>query len=265
MRPRIFHGLIALLGVLPVITPPLFADEKPDEETTQRITHLIGMLASRNPAPKLIGEESKREIRGKPMGETVQAVFHKSYDSNLQVPVYLAMQQLLTEGEPALDLLLKHQDDRRYCLSIHSIEDDKNETVASICSRIFWAIVLPLEDELHFMTKDQWRVYPAGYDSAVAWWKDKKKLGLAKVQIEAIDAMLDFMQKADARKAVPWHPEAEKIPPAEFEKRRKENIRILKAVRETILSTGKPYRPRTCLPWFEYLIGLPWTTSVTTR
>src|SRR5262249_47013011 len=246
------------IGVLAVLAPRLFADEKPDGETTKRIPHLIGMLASRNLAPKIVGDVSKREIRGKPMGEIAQAVFDKSYNCNLQVPVYLAMQQLLAEGEPALDLLLKHKDDKRYCLSVHSIEDDENVTVGFICSRIFWANIFPLTDELHFMTKDQYGVYPARSHPVEEWWKVKKKSGLAKVQIEAIDAMLDFMQKADAKKASPWHPEAEKVPRAEFEKRRKKNIRILKAVRETILSTGKPYRPRTCLAWYEHVIGLPW-------
>jgi hypothetical protein len=258
MKARIFSSLIPLLGVL-AVSPRLFADEKPDRESTKRITHLIDMLASRNRAPKIVGDISKREIRGKPMGEIAQADFDKSYNSNLQVPVYLALQQLLAEGEPALDLLLRHQDDKRYCLSVHSIEDDENVTVGFICSRIFWAHIFPLNSELHFMTKDQYGVYPAGNDSVEAWWKNKKKIGLAKVQIEAIDAMLDFMQKADAKKASPWHPLAEKVRPAEFEKRRKKNIRILKAVRETILSTGKPYRPRTCLAWYEDVIGLPWS------
>src|SRR5262245_12347818 len=237
---------------------PLLAPEEPDEQTTNRITKLIDMLASRNAAPKIVGDISKREIQGKPMGEIAQAIFDKSYDSNLQVPVYLAMQQLLAEGEVALDLLRKHKEDKRYCLSMHSIEDDKNVTVGFICSRIVWAILFPFEDELHFMTKDQYGVYPAGDHSIEEWWKDKKKVGLARIQIEAIDAMLDFMEKADAKKASPWHPEAKKVPPTEFENRRKKNIRILKAMRETIVSTGKPYRPRTCLAWYEHVIGLPW-------
>jgi hypothetical protein len=258
MKTAIIHSLIPLLVVLPVAAPSLLAREKPDRETTKRITHLIGMLASRNPAPKIIGSESRREIRGKPRGEIALAVFDKSYDSGLQVSVYLAMQQLLTEGEAALDLLLKHQDDKRYCLTVESVEDAENKTVGTICSRIFWADILPFEDELLFMTKSQYGVYPAGYPSAKKWWKDKKKMGLAKVQVEAIDAMLDFMKKADAKKAVAWHPEAKKVAPAEFEKRRKKNIRILKAIRETILSTGKPYRPRTCLAWYERVLRLRW-------
>jgi hypothetical protein len=258
MKTAISQILIALLGVLPVAAPPLLAGEKQDRETTKRITQLINMLASRNPAPRIIGDESGREIRDKPRGEMALAVFAKSYDKDVQVSVYLAMQQLLAEGEAALDLLSKHEDDKRYCLTILSMEDAKNKTVGTICTRIFWANIVPFKDELHFMTKDQYRVYPGGFNTPKEWWKEKSKTGLAKVQIEAIDAMLHFMQKADAKKAKPWHPMAKKVRPAEFEKRRKKNIRILKAIRETIRSTGKPYRPRTCLAWFERVIGLPW-------
>jgi hypothetical protein len=258
MKARICHILIALLGVLPVADPPLLAGEKPDRETTKRITHLINMLASQNPGPKIIGDESRREIRGKPRGEIALAVFAKSYDKDVQVSVYLGMQQLLAEGEAALDLLAKHADDRHYCLTMLSMEDAENNTVGTICTRIFWANILPFKDELHFMTKAQNLVYPAGYPSVKEWWKDKKQSGLAKIQIEAIDAMLDFMHNADAKKATAWHPEARKVPPAKFEKRRKKNIRILKAIRETIRSTGKPYRPRTCLAWYERVLGLPW-------
>jgi hypothetical protein len=259
MKARIWHTLIPLLGVLPVAAPPLLASEKPHRKITKRITHLIGMLASRNPAPKIIGDDG-REIRGKPTGLIVRAVFDKSYDRDVQVSVYLAMQQLLAEGEVALDLLCKHEDDKRYCLTIRSMEDPENETVGTICRRIFWANILPFKDELHFITKAQYGFYPARHESESVkeWWKGKKKTGLARVQIEAIDAMLDFMQKADAKKATAWHPEAKKVPPAEFEKRRKKNIRILRAIRETILSTGKPYRPRSCLAWYQRVIGLQW-------
>ena len=59
------------------------------------------------------------------------------------------------------------------------------------------------------------------YRSVEEWWKNKRRIGLARVQIEAIDAMLDFMQNADVRKAKPWHPEAQNVSPAEFEKRQK--------------------------------------------
>jgi hypothetical protein len=204
MCARKFRSVICVCSLLGVAVSPafLFADEKPDDQATKRITHLIEMLASRNTAPRIIGTESKREVGNHPMGEIAQAKFDKAYESNHQVSVYLAMQQLLVEEETALDLLLKYTDDKRYCLSLYSMENDNNETVGDVCQRLFRAKILPFESELLFMTKDQRGVYPWSEKSKKEWWAGKKKRGLAKVQIEAIDAMLAFMRKADAKKAL---------------------------------------------------------------
>jgi hypothetical protein len=258
MKTRSLQNLFSILSLVVVASPSILADEWEEQRTAKRITHLIGTLAAKTAAPKIIGDESKRDIRGKPMGEIARAVFDKSYDRTLQVSVYLAVQQLLAEDESALDLLFKHFDDKRYCVTINSLENDENQTVGNICWRIFDAKIRPFGDELRFMTRDQWGVYPPRDKPYEEWWPAKKKLGLVKIQIEAIDAMLDFMQKADANKAVAWHPAAEKVPPRTFERRRKENIRILKAMRETIVCTGKPIRPRTCFWRDEHIIGLPW-------
>lgn len=238
----------------------LRADDKRDESTKKRVAYLIDMLASKNKAPKIVGDDSGKEIEGKPMGEIAKAKFDKSYNSDLQAPVYLAMQQLLAEGDIAtLDLLRKHKDDNRYSLTIISIENAKNKTVGDISTRVFHAHIFPCKDEMWFMTKDQYGRYPVlGKKSFEEWWEEKKKLGLAKVQLEAIDEMLDFMKKVDVSKAGSWHPEAPRVTATEFEKNRKKNIQILTAVRDTILSTGKPYRPRTCFSWAEDMIALPW-------
>jgi hypothetical protein len=251
MSTRIFRSLISLLGLLAVAVAPLSADEEPDKETTERITHLIGMLGSRNAPPKFVAMALHPEIK-----------FDPPYNKNLQVPVYLAMQQLLAEGDACIDLLLKHQDDKGYCLSVYNCVDDydKNRTVGDICKQIVWAKIRPFQGDLHFMTRGGRGKYPnLKGKSLKKWWERKKKIGLARVQIEAIDAELDFVQKADAKKAEGGIPDAPPLSSAEFEKARKQNLRILKAMRETIRSTGKPYRPRTCINLPEYLIGLPWT------
>jgi hypothetical protein len=247
---RIFQSLISLLSLLAVAVAPLSADEKPPTETTERITHLIGMLASRNAPPRI------DDMKG-----YAEATFDKAYDKNLQVPVYLAMQQLLGEGEAALELLLRHEDDEGYCLSVTDCDYDKNRSVGFICRRIFWANIRPFQAELHFMTRGGRGEYPnLKGNSLKEWWEGKKKIGLAKVQIEAIDAELDFVQKADAKKAAGPIPDAPPLSSAEFEEARKKNIQILKAMRETILSTGKPYRPRMCInTLYEQIIGLPWS------
>lgn len=250
MRTRISRSLLSLLGLLAVAVAPLSADEKPDSETTKRIKHLIGMLASRNAPPRIVD-----------MGRSAEARFGKAYNKNRQVPVYLAMQQLLAEGEPALELLLKHEDDESYCLTVAECDFDYNRTVGDICTRIFLDNIRPFQDDLHFMGA---RAGGEGYpnlrrQSLKDWWEGKKKVGLANIQIEAIDHQLDFVQKADAKKAVGPIPDAPPLSPAEFEEARKQNTRILKAMREMILSTGKPYRPKTCISMLEYIIGLPWS------
>jgi hypothetical protein len=251
MNARISQSLIPLLGLLAVAIPPVFADEEGEDETTKRISHLIGMLASRNAPPKIVGDPCK--------GEEAEIHFDKTYDKNLQVPVYLAMQQLLAEGEDAFDQLLKHGDDKRYCLSVNSL-NDKNITVGEVCQRIFGANIRPWSGEIRFLTKGGGGRTPgAEGKSFKEWWKEKKRIGLAKVQIEVIDADLDFMRKADAKKAVAWHPYAKPVPPAEFESRREANIRVLTAIRESIVRTGKPYRARTIEGSHEYIFGLPWT------
>src|SRR5258708_1372649 len=122
MNARTIRGLAYFFSLLVVALPPasLFADEKADDEATKRIKHLIGMLASRNAAPRIVGDPGK--------GEDAEITFEKTYDTNLQVPVYLAMQQLLAEGEAALELLRANANDARYSLSINSI-NDSNLTV----------------------------------------------------------------------------------------------------------------------------------------
>lgn len=252
MNSRSFQSLIPLVGLLTVAVMPLSADEKPDRETTERITHLIGLLKSRNAPPKIVN-----------MKDHAVATFDKAYDTKLQVPVYLAMQQLLAEGDAAFELLLKHEEDNGYCLTVVDNDYDENRTVGDICMRIFWANIRPFENDLRFLTRRGREKYPVLKEtSEKEWWASKKKIGLARVQIEAIDDELDFVQKADVKKAAGPIPDAPPLSAAEFEKARKQNIRILKAMRETILSTGKPYRPRTCInTFYESLIGVPWSPN----
>src|SRR5262245_88003 len=63
-------------------------DEPHPEETRARVKYLIEMLASKNPAPKITGENNRKDGI---------LTYPKEYKHALQVPVYLAMQQLLAE------------------------------------------------------------------------------------------------------------------------------------------------------------------------
>src|SRR5262249_19114287 len=92
--------VLRLLPPVPCAAPPLeingageeqdrdeiSRDEISDDEIS-RIKYLINTLASRNAEPKRFGSEPAREIK-----------FDPPYDKNLQVPVYLAVQQLFAEG-----------------------------------------------------------------------------------------------------------------------------------------------------------------------
>jgi hypothetical protein len=254
MTTRKCSGFIPCISLIAAAVLPgsLFADEFDDEVASKRIKHLIGMLASRNAPPRIVGDgKMKADI-----------TFEKTYDRNLQGPVFLAMQQLLAEDEAALDQLWKPDEgNKRYCLSVTIFDLDYNETVGGICGRIIRAKLYPFEAELHFMTRGQ-GVDLIGEKPARKWWESRKKLGLAKVQIEAIDRMIKFVEKLDYKDASPEHPAAEKMSRKKFERRRKANTRILKAMRETIIRTGQPYRPKTCFDTHEHILGLPWDDRV---
>jgi hypothetical protein len=224
------------------------------KETRDRVRYLINVLASKNTAPA---------IKGNPrMGEDAVIRFSKKYDKSLQVPVYLALQQLLAEGEGAFDLLLAHTGDNRYSFSVNSISD-YNVTVSEACRSIVWRNILCFEPELHILTRSQFGLYPKPGEarSLANWWRKNRHRGLANLQIEAIVASIAFFRKVDGKTAPPWHPEAERLPIKMFNRLREDNLRILKAIRQYIVDKGEPYRPKTLLRgWPNYLFGLPWTT-----
>src|SRR5262249_15271954 len=98
------------------------------KEARARVKYLIAMLASKNPPPA---------IEGKEKWEDKTITFSKQYDKSLQVPVYLAVQQLLAEDEVAIDLLLSHTDDKRYSYSVNCL-NDYNVSVSDACEAIAW-------------------------------------------------------------------------------------------------------------------------------
>lgn len=106
---------------------PLTADERSDRERTTRIESLIELLASRNHAPEIRGNARR--------GEDQTIRFPKEFDKSLQIPVYLAVKELLAEDEAAIDLLLAHQGDDRYSFSVNS-DTDYNVTVSKACEWI---------------------------------------------------------------------------------------------------------------------------------
>lgn len=228
-------------------------DEEPRREDLARVEYLIGMLVSRNPAPVVKGN-----VR---LGDDQTLVFPKDYDKSLQVPVYLAAQQLLAEGETALGPLLTHVEDGRYSFSVNHSNTDYNVSVSGACEMIANRIILAFDPELHFITRSQGRAYPSEKPRLplAKWWEANKRRGLRAVQIEAIDAMISYMKAVDSETALPTHADAEPLPIGEFNHLREENLRILTSIRHTIMERGQPYRPKSLDDGQRCLYGLPWT------
>ncbi|MBI1914496.1 MAG: hypothetical protein HYS12_07130 [Planctomycetes bacterium] len=223
------------------------------DQTRARVKYLIEMLVSKNPAPKITGELDERDAI---------IEYSKEYNDSLQVPVYLALQQLLAEGEGAFDQLLAHTDDNRYSFTVKWTEQFYNRSVSDVCKSIVERNLRCCNPELHLITRGGPDPYPnlEPFGGSLAkWWQKNKKRGLAALQIESIDDTIAFMRHLDGRTAVPWHPEAERRPINEFNRLRDENVRILKAIRQYIVQTGKPYRPKILDGWPSEIIALPWT------
>ena len=62
----------------------------------------------------------------------------------------------------------------------------------------------------------------------------------------------------------PWRL-AEQLTPDVFESRRKDNLRILKGLRASIVAQKEAYRSKSLEKWldgqFEPMLGLPWPTN----
>ena len=240
----------AILTVHPVAR----GDDGQAKESAARIGHLIKLLASRNQAPKIKGDAS--------LGDDPEIRFGAQYDRLAQVPVYLALNQLLAEGEGAFDLLLQHERDQRYSFSVNSYHD-YNVSVGQACQMIVERNILCFEPEIEVITRSQFGLYPPANQlmntTFAEWWSANKARGLAAIQIEAIDTTIAFMKEVDGATALPWHPAAERLPIEEFDRIRDKNLRTLKAIRDLITTTGKPYTAKSLEGHVTYLFGLPWT------
>jgi hypothetical protein len=227
-------------------------DERSDRERTKRVECLIESLASKNQAPHVRGNARR--------GEDQTIAFPEDYDRSLQVPVYLAIKELLSEDEDTINLLLSHEGDERYAFSVNSYTDH-NVTVSAACLWIAKQKLLAYEPELHVLSRSQFGVYPPrSSDSFQVWWSKNKARGLAVLQIEAIDAAIDYMVSVDGATASPRHPEVSRLPLNEFNRRRDANLMVLKAIRQYVVATGTPYRARILDDDQSCIFGLPWTS-----
>ncbi len=243
--------LAMIVGVTGFVTSSAVGTEDArDQERVASVAYLVEMLASRNAAPPIKGdgEQEDREIH-----------FPKEYDKALQVPVYLAMQQLLAEGEIALDALFAHAEDDRYSFSVNSYED-RNVSVSEGCRLIADRILFPFASELRVISRQQYGIYPKlqNDQTLAGWWKANKGRGLAAIQVEAIDATIRFLERADRTKVASVYGDAPPLPAKKFERDRQENLRILRRIRKQIKETKEPYVSRRLFDETEDIYGLPW-------
>ena len=159
-----------------------------------------------------------------------------------------------------MDLLLKHEGDKRYSLSVNG-PNDENLTVSEVCQEIAFAKICCFKSELRLISFDQHSGVPRPINgqTLLEWWTANRQRGLPELQIEAIDESLRVMRGLDGRTARPWHVEASPLPLDEFNRRRDQNIETLKRIRQTIVISDEPYRPKSLVSWPQCIFGLPWT------
>jgi hypothetical protein len=223
----------------------------------KRVEALIEQLASRNAAPLVRGDASE--------GDDQTIHFPATYDETQQTPVFCAYKALLAEEDAAIDILIEHANDQRYSYSVNSTSD-RNVTVGAACEEIASAMIVGFDNELEVISRSQFGVFPARdpFDKSdplptvVSYWKKNKELGLAKIQLLAIDEMLKYFRNANGETDPPWHPEAARLDLSEFNRRRDANIRTLTAIRKYVSETGKRYKTTQIDGAHNCMFGLPW-------
>lgn len=231
--------------------------EKTDP-SRKRVELLIEQLASRNAAPIVRGDGRR--------GEDQTIRFPKTFDKELQIPVYSAMQALLAEDDIAIEILMEHLDDVRYSYSVNTYAD-YNVSVGRACASLATQMLIGFEDELLVVSRSQFGIVPSDSSgendsptTVLDYWKKHRELGAAKIQVQAIDAMLEYFRTADSKTEPPWHPDAKRLEAAEFNRRRDENIQSLTAIRRFISDTGRRYRTNRTNGAHDALFGFPWTS-----
>ncbi len=221
------------------VDPAAKADE-------HRIRALVELLASKNKPPE-------------------SYPFPASYDKNAQVIVYLAIQQLLAEGSAGFDTLVEHFNDTRYSYSYAAPDDVYPETVGKVCQSIMWRCIKCHDHEIHYIASEQWDLSPnLGKPNLADWWKRNRSRPLCEIQIEGIDRAIAFMETARFETTHRHWRFREFVPPAVFESHRKDNLRILKEMRASIVAQKVAYRPKSFEKKLDYddpMLGLPWTTN----
>lgn len=164
---------------------------------------VIAQLVNKNAAPELVGDSN----RAKP-------IFDRRHDWKEDALVAGAIAQLVEHCEAALPELLKHTEDREYCMTYDSalLEHAENYTVGDAC----WQIVTEMLSEAHaqYIPQGNEVVYRLRYAdrgesaSLEAWCLARTEKKLYELQIAQSEmairkiAAADGIESNEQRKAV---------------------------------------------------------------
>jgi len=183
------------------------------------------------------------------------------------VIVYLAILQLLAEGDTAFETMIEHSGDKRFSYTYAAPDGEYNCTVGEACVLIMVRCIKCYRNEIHIISEEQRDLPPNfGKEGRLAnWWKQNRQRPLWEIQVEGIDRAIELMEnvRRDTTR-LPWRFAGE-LTPAVFESRRKDNLRILKELRASIMARKEAYRPKSLEKWkydeYEPMLGLPWPTN----
>jgi hypothetical protein len=176
--------------------------------------------------------------------------------------VFLAIQQLLQEGDSAFDALIGHFEDKRYSISYDAPSGIYDSSVGSVCKHIMRASIYCYEDlgTLKQFTSGQHYPHEMAQLKLAGWWKQNRTKPLWRIQVAMIDHQIAYFKELDLAKAPPVHPLAERLPLKTLEELRSLNIARLEAMKAGIIATKEAYRPKSIDQFYGRFTWLPWGT-----
>lgn len=207
-----------------VVSPLSRGDEPPAKaELAKKYKELVQQLASPN---------QPATTRNRASGSVT---FPAKYDVKAQEKIDAVRRELQSNAQDALPYLVEALDDDKYCMTISWAEGQAyyNRSVGEVCHEIISSQLEVYRSKLTF-SKKSWHEYE--YPISKEWYETRKKLSLAKLQIEAIDWAIE------KRKA-----EGDEHAGDRRGQLRKNEVPELERLRDGIAKTKKPTSPRKLL------------------
>ena len=121
--------------------------------------------------------------------------------------------------------------------------------------------------EISRISVEQGDVYPLhGPDITLGdWWNKNRNRPFWEIQIEAVDSATAYFESAKLEGSHPPHIDGPHFDEQEFDALRKNNLKILNALKATIAATKQPFRPTSIFEEFASMYLLPWRTETHNR